>query len=1058
MPSPRWISALMCLWLALAIGELLEAQGVTGGAVQGTVVGADTAPVPDATVLATNVATGERWRTVTRSDGRFVLDHLSVGGPFTVDVRAIGFSPARRTDIFMVLGQRLTLDIALAPEAVQLPEVSVLGATDPRINAGRTGPSQSISRATIVNLPIAGRDFINLALLSPQVSRSPNGLLSVAGLNDRLTVVQVDGTAASSARGEVPRGVAGIPLAGTDFGNFPLPVEAVAALQVSVAPFDVREGGFTGGLVKAISQSGTNQWHGALYSYFQSERLSGHNPDGSREDPYGREELGLTLGGPIIRDRLAFFLSAGGRRQVFPQIVGSPDADTTAGSDSAGTGVRYSSLLRFQDILRRTYGVDPGSFTSESARAPLRTVFLKLSAQLGVNSRLELSHDYAHVGNHVGGTHQAGLVGFNSNGASDPLDDQSTRLSWTAAFARQWSNELFLARTSHRHQCMANTPLPQVEVAVDGGVILAGSQFVCDGADNMETLWELTDNVGLVMGSHHLTFGMHGELIRISDDGSLRHTPQPADWIFSSLDSLEQGLPDGYQRFVPGPLLPESGVVAFHGRQFGWYLQDQWALGRRLTVTAGVRLDVALLPTAPTLNVELRDVLGISTARTPSGHGSWSPRLGVSYDASGRGSTILRSGIGFFNGRPAYRWLQNAYNGSGTQSIFLRCFGPEDVPSFTLDPAGQPDRCGSGEPGVPDITVFDPAFRFPRDLRIAVGLDQRLPWGVVGTVDLLHVRGVDQFAIRDINLLPPVGVASAEGGRLLYGTIDSVNGPLARRRSDAFGPVLAMTNDAGNRSWSLAFQLQKRWSDGADMTASYTYTDARDRQSSPGDDSRANLSYTVIDGSLARPNLRPSLFSQPHKVTLAAGLGLPLRVRVGLMYVGVSGNPFTYIATGDPNADGLGQFGARNNDPVYVPLDGNDVTLVDPADYAKLDEVIRSTPCLRAQRGRLVRRNSCRAGWNGRVDARVTKVVPITSGRALELTADLFNALNFIDRDWARTFLTGDVFGGRVPLLDLVGYDDANHRGIYSVQNIPRHEVDVPATRWHIQLSARYTF
>jgi hypothetical protein len=1058
MPSPRCPWALLYGWLALAGGGRLAAQGVTGAAVQGMVAGADSTPIADATVLVTNPATGERWRTVTRGDGRFVLDHLSVGGPYSLDVRAIGYSPARRTGIFVALGQRLTFDVALALVAVQLPEVSVRGAADPQINAGRTGPAQTISRSSIVGLPIAGRDFTNLALLSPQVSKSPNGLLSVAGLNDRLTSVQVDGTTASSARNEVGTGIAGIPLAGTDFGNFPLPVEAVAALQVSVAPFDVREGGFAGGLIKAISQSGTNQWHGSLYSYFQNEKLSGHNPDDSREDPYGREELGLALGGPIVRDRLAFFLSAGGRRQDFPQPVGSPSTDTTAGKDSIGTGVRYASLLRFQEILRRTYGVDPGSFTTESARAPLRTVFLKLSAQLGVNNRLELSHDYAHVGNRVGGTHQAGLVAFNSNGAADPLDDHATRLNWTAAFGPRWSNDLFLARATHRHQCMANSPLPQVEVAVDAGVIFAGSQFVCDGADDMETTWELTDNVGVVAGSHHLTFGMHGELTRISDDGSLLHVPQPADWSFSSLDSLEQGLPDGYQRFVPGPLLPASGVVEFHGTQLGWYAQDQWALGRRLTVTAGVRLDVALLPTAPTLNVELRDVLGITTARTPSGHGSWSPRLGLNYDVSGRGSTMLRGGIGLFAGRPAYRWLQNAYQGSGTQSIFLQCFGPEDVPAFTLDPAAQPDRCGSAEPGLPEITVFDPAFRFPRDLRLAIGADQRMPWGVVGTVDLLYVRGVDQFALRDVNLLPPVGVASGEGGRLLYGTFDSIEGPTARRRSDAFGPVLAMTNDAGDRSWSLAFQIQKRWSDGADVTASYTYSDARDRQSAAGNDSRANLSYTVIDGSLARPNLRPSLYGQPHKVTLAGTASLPLRIRVGLTYIGVSGHPFTYITNGDPNADGLGRFGQRNNDPVYVPRDASDITLVEPSDYAKLDGVIRSTPCLSAQRGRLVRRNSCRAGWNGRLDARVTKVVPTTGGQTLELTADLFNVLNFVDSDWARTFLTGDVFGGRVPLLDLAGYDAANGRGIYSVQDTPRHEVDVPATRWHVQLSARYTF
>jgi hypothetical protein len=156
MPSTRRTSALMCIWLALAGVERLVAQGVTGAAVQGTVAGADSAPVPDATVLVTKVATGERWRTATRGDGRFVLNHLSAGGPYRVDVRAIGFSPARRTDIFMTLGQRLTFDVVLAPAALQLPEVSVRGTPDPRINAGRTGPAQTISHSTIVGMPIAG--------------------------------------------------------------------------------------------------------------------------------------------------------------------------------------------------------------------------------------------------------------------------------------------------------------------------------------------------------------------------------------------------------------------------------------------------------------------------------------------------------------------------------------------------------------------------------------------------------------------------------------------------------------------------------------------------------------------------------------------------------------------------------------------------------------------------------------------------------------------------------------------------------------------------------------
>ncbi len=193
-------------------------------------------------------------------------------------------------------------------------------------------------------------------------------------------------------------------------------------------------------------------------------------------------------------------------------------------------------------------------------------------------------------------------------------------------------------------------------------------------------------------------------------------------------------------------------------------------------------------------------------------------------------------------------------------------------------------------------------------------------------------------------------------------------------------------------------------------------------------------------------------------MTLAGTASLPLKPRLGVSYLGTSGFPFTYIATGDPNADGLGQFGARNNDVVYLPRDSSDITLADPADYARLEQAIQSQACLPAQRGRLMQRNSCRGGWMGRLDMRISKLVPTTLGQALELTADLFNALNFVDRDWGRTYLTGDVSGGRVPLLNLVGNDAANDRGVYEVEDIPQHEVDLPGTRWRVQLSAKYTF
>ncbi len=1053
--------AVLCLAVVLCTAAELTAQGATGAAVQGTVAGASGAPVEDATVLITNIATGERWQTLTRANGRFFLGHLSIGGPYRFQVRAIGFAPAERAGVFLSLGQRMSADFGLVPAAFQLEEVTVHAAIDPRINAGRTGPTLTVRESTIVRLPADGRDFSSLALLSPQVTTSPNGALSFAGQHDRLNSLQVDGTTENGLRGDGAGGVFGIPGTLNSFGRFALVPEAVRELQVIVAPFDVRLGNFAGGLVNAVSRSGSNRWQGSVFSYLDSPKLAGPNPDGTTQDPFSRQEYGITLGGPIVRDRLAFFLNAGGRRQIFPPTRSAPGRDTTGGADSADVGIRYASALRFQDIMRNTYGVDPGTFDNSPSSVPTRTVFAKITAQLGVNNRLEISHNYLYEGPRFPGERDYGFLGFSTHGSYDPRIGNTTRLDWTAAFGSRWSNQLLLSHRKDRHRCYVIGAFATVEVAVDAGSVLAGEQRGCR-QDNFESIWELTNNLELAAGSHHLTLGTHEELVHVYDGGG--YANDPGNWYFLSLDSLEQALPLVYERWVPGPIIPTGGRPAVRVNQVGFYLQDEWMPNPRLTVTAGFRFDIPFLQTAPPENPELLETLGISTARIPDGNPLWSPRLGVNYDLSGTGTTYLRGGLGLFAGRPAYTWLENAYSGAGTAMLFLQCL-EGNAPAFNLDPSVRPSQCADTELPLQVISVFDPAFRFPQNLKISLGADARLGWGLLGTVDLLYTRGVNQFAVRDLNLSPPTGISSGEGGRTLYGTIDPDQGfSSPNRLSPAFESVTEITNGSGDRAYSLAFQLQRRFSAGTELSAAYTYTDARNRTDSPGNTGRGNLGNSPLDGTWEAPNLRTALWSRPHKITLFGTANLPLKVHLGLTYVGFSGDPLTYIVRGDANADGMDNIdNSRHNDPVYLPRSATDITLDEPADYAKLDQYIQNEGCLQAQRGRLVQRNSCRNPWVNRLDARLTKVLPIMRGQSVEITADIFNLLNFLDHDWGQVRHTMEDFGGtsngnRVSLLELVGYDEANSRGIYHVLDPHPNELEVDPTRWRMQLSARYMF
>jgi hypothetical protein len=1043
----------LVLPLSASLAHGLGAQGVTTGAIHGTVTGADSAAIADAIITVTNSANGERWRTVTRAGGRYVVEYLSLGGPYTIEVQAIGFRPADRSGILLSLGERRQIDFTLAPAALDLPELTVTAPGDARLNAGRSGPAQTITNALISNLPVPNRDFSQLILLSPQAILSRDGGISIAGQSDRLNGFQIDGATNSDLGGV--SGLSGFGTPGSANGVRTLSVEAVRELQIAVAPFDVRYGGFAGGLVNAVTRSGSNRWEGSVSSYYQSQALTGKDSAGNRAEDFSRKELTLTIGGPIVKNRAAFFLDAGLERFVGARGL-SIGADTAGGADSVGFGIRRATALRFQDILRDTYHVDPGSIEPPAPANPAGNVFAKVTLWPALNQRLEFSHNFARGILRSPGGSVDDAYSLSSLALEKPATVNASRLTWVVASEGRLSNELTAARLGERERCVPAVAYPEIDVVVspdpDRRELSAGTVNSCSGRYANQTIWELTDNASWFAGAHHLTLGTHDELIHL--EGSRRVRVPAGRWAFSSLDSLEAGLANDYLRDIAPPGRPDGPVSDFGVRQVGLYLQDQWSPVPPLTLTLGVRFDVPFLPTAPAQNPALLAALGVNTAVTPSGNLLWSPRLGFSYDVGGRGRAFVRGGVGLFSGRPIYLYFSNIYETTGLDWLRIHCRGT-DVPAFTADPALQPTSCNSTSPTVFEVNYFNPAFRFPRNLRVSLGADVRLFWSIVGTVDFLYIRGVNQFDITDVNLVP-TGVAAGEGGRVLYGSVDPATGIATPNRRDAgFGTVAEMRNSSGDRSVSLTGQLAKRFGAGAEVSVAYTYTDARDRMSADCFNITCNLDLTPLDGTLDNRRLATSSFQIAHKITLGAAVGLPFRFRLGVFYNGYSGRPYSYVVAGDPNADGLGQF--DGNDIMYVPKNAADITLADPTQWAGLDSLIRSQPCLSSQRGQIMRRNSCRDHWAHLFNARLSRPISLGRGQSVELIADLFNVLNLFDRDWGVRRSVG-TFDGNAEALLLVGYDEANQRGIYDVLPVDTNVRDVEGTRWRLQLGVRYGF
>lgn len=1040
------------------------AQGVTGAALQGKVTDPADAPIAEATILVTNGANGGRWETRTGPQGRFYFEHLLVGGPYHVEVHAVGFAPAERGGIVLGLGQRLTANVTLSPLAYRLPEIGVTAGVDPLINAGRTGPAQSISESTMDRLPVAGRDFGQLALLSPQIVRTrPRGLsftgggLSIAGQPDRLNALQIDGATNNDLLGSSFLGSIGTP--GQGVGARTLSVEAIKELQVIAAPFDVRFGNFAAGLVNAVTKSGSNQFEGSLTSYYSGRGLVGSDRDGGRGADFEHKEVGLTLSGPIVRDRLAFFVDAGIQRPVFPESAPLIRPDSSGGFDPQ-VGISYRSAIRFRDILRDMYGVDAGDPGPLPFRIPAENLLGKVTLQLGVNSHLEVSHNYSHSHLRIAMDRGFPFYPLTSRAFALPVTTNATRFTWTSSFGGRYSNELIAARLRTSFHCSPASAFSAIYVQAEARQLSAGS--ACQFPDRTDQhILEVTDNLTFAWRSHRFTLGTHDELVRLSSHEFLDYFFDTG-WTFSSLDSLERGEPDSYAATLPDPARPSGPLSNPTITQVGAYVQDQWNPTPRLTVTTGLRIDVPFVARQPVLNRSLlTSELRLDNTPTPSGHILWSPRLGLNYDLKGDGAAFLRGGIGLFAGRPPYKWFVDVDAHTGREAYYLDCRGEGVVPPFTIDPANQPTTCASGIiRRIPLVNVFNPGFRFPRNLKVAVGADHRLPWGMVGTIDFLYTRAINQYDLLDLNLQPPAFAATGEGGRPIYGVVDSLGLAKPSRRSAAFGPVMQVRNARGNRAFSITAQLQKHFPNGTELGASYTHARSRDRLSASEDNTDGDFGGTPLDGTLERRRVTTASWEVPHRITLLATTNLPLGFRMSLFYEGVSGGPYTYTIDGDANADGFG-----GNDIVYVPADARpagDVTLATrdeeghlvPASrftYQKLDGFIRREGCLRAQRGTLMRRNSCRNPWVNYTNARFSKLFPALRGHTVELSIDVFNLLHLLDSDW------GEVRGiEHTSLLRLIGHDPVHSRGIYAVR-IPSFKVlDVDGSRWRLQLGARY--
>jgi len=1077
------------------------AQGVTTGALTGTVTDSAGRPLEAAQIQLRNPATGFSLGATTRGSGLYFIQGIEPNSNYQLTVRMIGFAPVTRNGVVITLGQTRREDFKLSAQAAQLGAVTVTATTDPVISASKNGTSTTISDSALHRLPTLNRNFQDFVSLVPQVSTT-TGYLSGAGVNLRQNAIQIDGAQSGDMFG---LGTTGQP--GSQANAKSIPLDAVKEYQVLLSPFDVRQGNFGGLLINAVTKSGTNEFHGTVYGYTRDQSLTRSQ---SYLADFTQQQYGGTLGGPILKDKAFFFVSGELQRQRQPTTgpyVGSSD-----------NYVAQSSIDQLNQILTSKYAfTGAGSGAKVVKENPNRNLFVRLDASLPWNTRVVLRNNY------IGADNTSFSRGLSTNSTpqftltSNSYDFSSKTNSTVAEFLTNLKggayNELLLNRSSTKDFRTVPVTFPQItvrgiprtDVTTGTANFVLGTEASSQGNSLDQYTTELTDNFSFPIKTHSITIGTKNMFYRSIN---LFAQNSKGNWTFNSLDSLSRGIPSSYAISAPAPTDPNGGIATVRANTYGAYVQDTWTVMPTLTLNYGIRVDKPDFRTKPPENDIVFQQYQRHTSSVPS-QAQWSPRIGFNWDVTGDQRNQLRGGVGSFSGAVPFVYLSNAFGNSGLSGYSaLTCSGTTVSATATtslLPPvfnaqnaSAPPTSCapftrtnGQVVPGATvtgpgsgtAVNTIDPNFKYPKYLKATLGFDHRIHETWIATVEGLYNRSQQNAFYQNLALKGPQGTDAH--GRVIYGTFTATGATPAT--NGARQQVLDLTNSSGDYTWSVTGQIQKSFSHNFEGSASYTYQQSRDVASITSSTAGSNYRYERdIAGNLLDQSVTKSKYDQPHKIVATGTYRAPWAMDMSFVYTGNSGAPFDFVyGSGDTNADGQTQ-----NDLMYIPTNATDPNQIlftgynstDPAKVGAaqqqaqaFQQFISNTPCLNSQRGQIMSRNSCRNPWVNEVDVSLAQSLGKFGGprfQNLQIRLDVINFGNLLNKNWGQQAFSdqgstcGSICSATIVLTQTgnalpagSGTSATSAQGIYTFNPAYKTYSALNASsNYRMQLSARYSF
>ncbi|WP_083488203.1 TonB-dependent receptor [Stenotrophomonas koreensis] len=1070
MNHPRLRMSKLTLGLVAALAAAPAFAQSTSAGVGGQVLSNAGQPVIGAEVVITHNESGTVSRATTDASGRYNARGLRVGGPYTITITKPGEGTKTEEGVYLNLNQVNTVNAALTGDVATLEGVTayaVAGGSE-IFSANKMGTGTNLNRDMIEAMPSANRNIQDYMRLDPRISQvsKADGAISAGGQNTRYNAIRIDGIGASDPFGLESNGL--------PTERQPVSMDAIEEINIDLANYDTTISGGTGAVVNAVTKSGTNEFHGTVYYTYRDKDMVRDRLEGDREDFSGFDKettMGMTLGGPIVKDKLFFFANYEKYEREAPGIALS---STPYGNGSI-TDADIATVQQYMSGL----GYDVGGLTTPDATTEIEEYAVKLDWNINENHRAALRYNkmeqnvmrFPGLGNST--------VSLSSYWYAQPKAYET----WMGELFSNWSDNFTTEfKVSHKDYSAVRVPgvnLPQIRIngfANNNALLLGTEQNTHVNIVESKELNAFGAGTWYV-GDHTLKFGFD-----YSDNDLMNFYGRNLNGVyeFANMAAFLAGEPTRYQLRAPRPGGSRDDIpAAFTLKNTGLFVQDTWAVNYNLNVMAGVRVDMPSFSDQRLYNPRIEAEYGYNNTNLVDDK-LVQPRVGFNYTFDSDRPTQLRGGVGLFGGAAPNVWLGGAYSNTGLNYQEYDLRNPGAI--FTPD-VNNPYVPGSAVAGRDNVDLVEPGTKLPSVWKANLAFDHELPWyGITASAEVLFTKVNDGLYFERLDITDGVAGPTAYGqdGRAIYwnaagldpanagrfGTENGTNGAGNRAsRPNWVGDVMLLRNTDKGRGAQATFALSKAMTDKWAWSLGYTYTEATEVSPLASSQNTSNWSGTLINN--ANENVAyNSRYAIKDRVTgtveFKHNFFGDYATRFGMFYEGRSGRPFSYIYYNDVNGDS-----ATTNDLFYVPNGYGDVQWVGGAAMEKqFFDWLAKNPELAAYQGQIAPANGFRSSWVNNFDVRISQELPgFFKGHKSEIALDIMNVGNLLNKDWGLIEDYGFYSTRRV--ANYAGIDPATGKYVYNftgstdneaVQENNNDKGNTAVSRWSMMLSFKYKF